>query len=167
MRRREEVNKIALAFTGHRPNKLGGYSPTAQLKLRSFAQNFLAQHRGLISVCYSGMALGWDQAVALACMDLNIPFIAAVPFEGQESAWPAQSQKEYQRILSAATKVAEVCAPGYAAWKMQTRNEYMVDHGRLLVALWDGTTGGTANCVEYADRKGKLVKNLWAEWTRF
>ena len=36
----------------------------------------------------SGMALGWDQAVARATADLGIPWVAAITFEGQESKWP-------------------------------------------------------------------------------
>ncbi|MEG3958811.1 hypothetical protein [Microcoleus sp. herbarium2] len=31
----------------------------------------------------SDMALGWDMAVAIAMLKLNIPLIFAVPFEGQ------------------------------------------------------------------------------------
>lgn len=158
------MNKVSLAFTGHRPNKLGGYSPAAQAKLVRIAKEFLLPRKEIIKDCYSGMALGWDQAAALACMDLGIPFIAAVPFEGQETAWPASSQAEFRRILNAAAKVVEVCEPGYAAWKMQKRNEYMVDQSRLLVALWDGTSGGTANCVGYARKQNRLVVNLWLKF---
>jgi hypothetical protein len=31
----------------------------------------------------SDMALGWNMAVAIAMLKLNIPLIVAVPFEGQ------------------------------------------------------------------------------------
>jgi hypothetical protein len=30
----------------------------------------------------------------------------------------------------------------------------MVDHAELLIAVWDGTSGGTANCVKYARKDG-------------
>jgi uncharacterized phage-like protein YoqJ len=33
---------------------------------------------------------------------------------------------------------------------MQDRNKWMVDHCDALVAIWNGTSGGTANCVKYA-----------------
>lgn len=153
-----------LAFTGHRPHKLGGYDAITQGKLLALAIEFLRPRRDSIAWCNVGMALGWDQAVARACVELDIHFNACVPFEGQESHWPATSQKEYHRLLGEATIIVNVCEPGYAVWKMQKRNEYMVDNAHALVSLWDGTSGGTANCVRYAESKGKRVRNLWLEW---
>src|SRR3546814_16271306 len=55
---------------------------------------------------------------------------------------------------------------GYAAWKLQKRNEWMVDHADELVALWDGSRSGTGNCVAYANTSGKPVVNLWPSWER-
>jgi hypothetical protein len=31
-------------------------------------------------------------------------------------------------------------------------------------ALWDGSDGGTGECVQYAERVGRLWVNLWDEW---
>jgi hypothetical protein len=47
----------------------------------------------------------------------------------------------------------------------------MVDHlvesdGRLL-ALWSGSTGGTKNCLDYAQGKGVEVRNLWGSWVKY
>src|SRR3546814_15540871 len=92
------------------------------------------------------MALGWDTAWALAALDLGVPLTAAVPFCGQEKSWPAESQRRFHSILERAAAVEIVCPGGFAAHKMQTRNEWMVDHADGVVALWDGSTGGTANC---------------------
>ena len=158
--------KLRLAFTGHRPEKLGGYDSFAQTKLYHFAKRTLEPLAGEIHVCYSGMALGWDQAIALACADLKIPFIAAVPFRGQECKWPRESQLIYNHLMSRAQTIVYVCEDGYAAWKMQKRNEWMVDHSNRLMALWDGSTDGTANCVRYAERVGRQTVNLWDQWSR-
>ena len=46
---------------------------------------------------------------------------------------------------------------GYAAWKMQKRNQFMVDHSNLLIAVWDGSSGGTSNCVAYAKKIGLQI----------
>jgi uncharacterized phage-like protein YoqJ len=48
---------------------------------------------------------------------------------------------------------------------MQRRNEWMVDRADKLVALWDGSWGGTFNCIEYARKKGVPFDNLWARWS--
>ena len=37
----------------------------------------------------------------------------------------------------------------------------MVDRSDSIVALWNGTSGGTKNCIDYAEKKGKPIINLW------
>lgn len=151
--------------TGHRPDKLLGYGLPAQRKLAIFAGEVLQRERPTLII--SGMALGWDMAVAAAALFTGIPYIAAVPFEGQESKWPEEAQANYRFLRSFAIRVVHVCTPGYAAWKMQTRNEWMVDNGEWGLALWDGSPGGTANCVRYANNSNKPVVNVWDDFNRF
>lgn len=153
---------MIIAATGHRPNKLGGYSRETADKLHALAVWFLqhAQPNRVIS----GMALGWDLAVAEAAFDLAIPYTAAVPFIGQENAWPTASREYYRQLLGTADRVHVVSDGGYSAAAMQRRNEWMVDNCDALVALWDGTSGGTANCVAYANRTGRPGWNLWQHY---
>ena len=33
----------------------------------------------------------------------------------------------------------------------------------LVLAFWDGSSGGTGNCVRYAGKVGKPIENLWFE----
>lgn len=153
---------MIVAVTGHRPNKLGGYCGPANDKLRHVAKEMLRSHDP--SLILTGMALGWDQAVAEACHELKVPFVACVPFEGQESAWPQGSQQRYHQLLAAAKQIVVVSPGGYFAAKMQIRNEYRVDNCQYLVALWDGTSGGTGNCVKYAEEAGKHWINLYDYW---
>lgn len=153
--------------TGHRPNKLGGYSPDAHTRLVVLAIDWLvAQHayfpdRELEVI--SGGALGWDQALAQAAWMNNVPFMFALPFEGFETKWPSDSQHYLKRLMDSATRVHYVCEPGYSPWKMQKRNEWMVDNSDQVLALWDGSDGGTANCVKYANKVGKPITNLWEQ----
>jgi uncharacterized phage-like protein YoqJ len=60
-----------------------------------------------------------------------------------------------------------LCVRASAAAKMQVRNEWMVDSSDGVVALWNGTAGGTANCVRYAEKVGRPIDNLWPTWERF
>ncbi len=39
----------------------------------------------------------------------------------------------------------------------QRRNEFMVDASDALAAFFDGSPGGTANCVRYARSVGRRV----------
>lgn len=154
--------KVVLAATGHRPDKLGGYSMGARVRLTRFATGVIPQYAP--DEFISGMALGWDTACALAALALGIPLVAAVPFEGQESQWPQDAQFLYRWILSQAARVVIVSPGGYAAHKMQIRNQWMVDNSNLLLALWNGSPGGTANCITYAEGVGRLYGNPWHQW---
>lgn len=155
-----------IAVTGHRPEKLGGYSDRARRTLGGFAVErfFIAREKGLDRVI-TGMALGWDQAVAGACIALDIPFTAAIPFAGQERRWPRLAQERYHRLLARADQV-EIVSPQFINVNraMQLRNEWMVDRADAVVALWDGSWGGTHNCIEYARKRGVEVLNLWPNW---
>jgi len=135
--------------------------------LRHFAVRTLTEVEA--DAVVSGMALGWDTAIAHAAVHLNIPLIAAIPFIGQEEAWPRESQTEYNCLLNAAKHVEVITAGGYTPQAMQLRNKWMVDHCGQLLVLWDGSAGGTGNCVRYADKRTESVQQvrLWAEWKKF
>ena len=60
-----------------------------------------------------------------------------------------KSQQIYEEILSKADKVTLVSDKEYEPSVMQKRNEFMVDNSDLVVAVWNGTSGGTANCLAY------------------
>ena len=145
---------MIVAFTGHR--KLGGYGPSPiQTAVRAAIKTLLVEHD--VNEAVSGMALGVDQWAAEVCIELSIPFTAAVPFDGQEWRWPSAAQLRYRELIAKAWHVQVVCPGEYAAWKMQRRNEWMVNNSDTLLAVWDGSSGGTANCVQYAREVGREI----------
>lgn len=150
------------AVTGHRPDKLSGYSDEATKRLVAFAKVVLIKYEP--SSVTTGMALGWDTATAIASYRLGISFHAAIPFVGQESQWSDDWKKYYKFLLGKAADVVVVCEGEAAGWKYQRRNEYMVDRNEEVLALWDGSKGGTKNCVDYAVKQKKNVTNLWNDW---
>ena len=146
----KSYSKPIVAFTGHRPDKIGGYNPNPlQDKIRKAITDVLIKIQPEKAI--SGMALGVDQWAAEICIDLKIPLIAAVPFKGQERIWPQKSKDHYFYLLDKAAEVKIISDGGYAGWKMNKRNEWMVDNCALLIAVWDGTKGGTSNAVKYAE----------------
>jgi uncharacterized phage-like protein YoqJ len=153
---------MIVAGTGHRPNKLGGYNNEAYLKLVAIAEKWIKENQP--SKVISGMAQGWDQALAQAAITCGIPLIAAIPFKGQESMWPDKAQKYYRGLLELADSIEYVCEAGYAPYKMQVRNEWMVNNSDKVLAMWDGTEGGTHNCIKYTHSQNKEWINLYEEW---
>lgn len=149
-----------IAATGHRPDNLGGHSPRLDGDLRRLALWYFADKRP--DAVVSGMALGWDMAVAEAALELKIPLVAAVPFPLQAAKWSEADRYRYSTLLSLATHV-ETVRPYFTPSVLQKRNEWMIDHASHLVALWDGTPSGTGNCVRYG--LGKIpMDNLWPVW---
>ena len=150
-----------IACTGHRPDKLPnketGYKLPNPTYIHVCQEIEKALKQFQPTKCISGMALGSDQYFASVCIKLGIDWIAAVPFEGQEKAWPQQSQKTYHQLLKRASEIVIVSPGGYSPEKMQIRNCWMTDKADQMIAIWDGTKGGTKNCIDYAQSIGKPI----------
>lgn len=153
---------MIISATGHRPHKLGGYTPTVRYALGGLAVEHLHFIRPAEVIV--GMALGWDQAVCAAAIALKIPVHAAVPFDGQESRWRPEDQARYKDLLKQCATVTVISKwQGDDAYR--ERNRWMVDRSQSVSALWDGTMGGTHHCIRYAEKRGVPVTNLWDHWT--
>lgn len=108
------------------------------------------------------MALGVDTVFALATLELRdlglpIELECAIPCRNHSSKWFDNSVKVYNAILEQADYETLVSDCEYNNNVMQIRNVYMVDNCDVLIAVWDGTSGGTANCVKYAESIGKRI----------
>lgn len=155
---------MILGITGHRPAspEMGGYdipNPTYDKIYKALTDTIKALNPEKI---ISGMALGSDQWAACVAIDLSIPFIAAVPFEGQESQWPEESKRKFREILDKAVEVVIVSPGGYAPEKMHLRDRWIVDNSDQLLGVWNGQRfGGTFGTIRYAEKqinKGREYK---------
>lgn len=155
---------MIICGTGHRPDKLGGYGPDVTNSLITVARDWLIAYTPELVI--SGGALGWDQALAWAAYYTKTPFTLALPFPRFECKWPKASQDNLENLVAHAHKVKYVCEEGYAPWKMQVRNKWMVDNSDQVLALWNGTDGGTANCIRYARSINKPIINIWEAYER-
>lgn len=153
---------MILAGTGHRPNKLGNewaYDGPVTKAVQDETVSVLKHLKP--SLVISGMALGFDTILALCALSEGIPLEAAIPFEGQESRWSPDHQGLYRWVL-AQPGVSQVVVggPGTVGSQMYVRNCYMVDKCDGLLVCSDGSMGGTANCVAYAEQKKKPIYRL-------
>jgi uncharacterized phage-like protein YoqJ len=136
---------MILAGTGHR--KIGGSYGTNPLSRTVAARMAAELDRLKPTRVISAMALGVDQWLAAIAVRKQIPYVAAIPFDGFNDKWSLPQLVKFRVLLDDAAETVHICEPGYAAWKLQRRNEWMVDHCDILLAVWDGSSGGTANCV--------------------
>lgn len=162
---------MIICGTGHRPNRLGrpglsGYDPRVTDAMLGAIDAALTERGVTPTHVISGMALGFDLALARYAVAHGIPWTAAIPFAGQERLWPEDSQRLWRDLCALASHVQIVSPGGYSPAKMQARNRWMVDRADQVLALWDGTAGGTANAVSYARLRNKPVINAYDHFTR-
>lgn len=159
---------VKLAVTGHRPKAFDNdYTLRGPVwdPVWVWLNDRLDQHRPRF--VFIGMALGVDTVAAEICVSRGQPFVACVPFVGQQERWHREDQERYVRLLAAAAHVKIISDGGYKSWKMIKRNHFMVDaahvSGGSLLAVWNGNGSGTGECVEYAERTGCPIQRL-SKW---
>lgn len=146
---------MKICVTGHRPNKLYGYNIFNEqwTRLKELFKGLLKEYKCTEAI--TGMALGVDTVFALAVLELknegyDIQLHCAIPCKNHSCKWTVESINLYNTILSKADTVKLVSEEAYTPYLMQKRNEYMVNLADKVIAVWDGTRGGTYNCVMYA-----------------
>lgn len=152
-----------IAITGHRPNKLGNDYDLTSLLIDKIEYEILKiltdeEYSGRDVKLITGMALGIDTLFAKIAVELKLPFIAAIPCTQQHAKWFQKSKETYLDLINhpLCEKVYVTDKP-YTPDCMQKRNEWMVDECDLLIAVWDGSSGGTKNCYDYAKARGKKI----------
>ena len=160
--------KKTCTFTGHRSSKLPwGYNENdvrcLELKQRIFDTAEAVYSSGYDQfIC--GMAEGCDLYFCEAVMELRsahpeITITAAVPFEGQAERWPVRQRERYERLICECDEVVLI-QKDYTPGCMMKRNRYMVDHADLIIACYDGKTGGTLNTLRYALERDVQILHL-------
>lgn len=159
-------NYVVVSGTGHRPDKLGGHNkwPLVEPRLIALACCHISKlresHPNLAIM--SGMALGWDTVLSKAARELDIPLLAATPCFNQGSRWSAAQNETHRELLLYASEII-VVHKDYSAKAMQDRNIFMVNECYTMLNCWDGTTGGTYNCVKYINKMQRNNRNLWKD----
>jgi uncharacterized phage-like protein YoqJ len=168
----EADDHFFVAFTGHRPDKIGGYNPNAEKRIWVREEIMAQLERGLAKYgeklwVITGGALGVDQDAAEIAHEMGIPFTVMIPCVEQEAMWPREAKQRYWNMLEVASEVVQVSEKTYGEDKfcMQRRNMQMIDCADIVIAVWDGSTGGTKNAVDYANESG--VKTIFIDPSDF
>ena len=158
--------RITCCFTGHRPGKLPwSYRETdprcLALKKRLRQMTEEAYDRGFRHFL-SGMALGCDQFFAEVVLQMGeerpgVTLEAAIPFPGQDQRWLEADRVRYRSLLERCA-ARTVIQPWYSRDCMFRRNQYMVNHSALLLAVYNGGGGGTLQTITYARGQGIEVR---------
>ena len=146
------------SFTGHRPDKLRWGKDEVVAWLNAEIKNAAL---GGYNTFILGMAKGvdiWAAEAVLALRDSGMPIrlVCALPYQGFESGWSSEWKNLYRSVIDRANIVEYIC-DGYSKICFHVRNRWMVDHSSLVIAVFDGTPGGTEKTVAYAEKKQKCV----------
>jgi uncharacterized phage-like protein YoqJ len=134
------VNMVA--FTGHRHWK---YSD-----VKAFLDEIVKKY-GKDAVWICGGAVGLDSHAARYAMENKIRLWLVLPFAPavMSMRWNSAQKELLHKTIKYAEKLS-VLSTVYDIRFYQERNERMVDLSQVLCAFFDGSAGGTANCVRYA-----------------
>jgi uncharacterized phage-like protein YoqJ len=147
-------------FTGHRPNKLpwgeNEYDPRC-VAVKEWLDDAVEQaYQDGYRHFLCGMALGCDLYFCEAVLRLrerheDVILEAAIPCPQQADRWSAAQQERYRR-LCALCDLETVVQPFYDRSCMLRRDKYMVSRSSRIIAVFNGTSGGTMHTLLYAIR---------------
>jgi O-acetyl-ADP-ribose deacetylase (regulator of RNase III)/uncharacterized phage-like protein YoqJ len=142
------MTTIKIAFTGHR------HLSSAQVA--SYLTKLHQDYPDAIWI--TGGAVGLDSAAASFAMTHGIMLWLILPFP---PAVMSKKWNDHQKLFLSSSvgycSKLSVLAPAYDVSVYQRRNERMVDLSDMVAAFWDGSNGGTGNCVRYAQKVGKKM----------
>ena len=163
-----DLKSATCCFTGHRPNKLPWGGDESDPRCLALKLELAARLEGIYESGFRhflcGMAAGCDLYFAEAVLALRerhpkITLEAAIPCDTQASFWPAAQQRRYEALLARCDGVTFV-QHRYTPGCMLRRNQYMVNRSSLLLACFDGKSGGTLSTILYARRNGVQVLTI-------
>ena len=149
-------NNMIITGIAHSPSRLREKKEIPSLELAFLAVRALQEYQATRLV--TTLAPGWEQALAKAAIELEIPYTVAVPFPRPNFFWHPDSEKLYMELLAGADEARKVKDPPVEInWRIAQAN--------LILALWDYEFQGEVyTLVDQALRMGKKVANLWQDW---
>lgn len=146
----------SVAFTGHRhiEEEVAGKGIMGILRRLQPEQGFV------------GGAVGADTLAAERLYGEGIPYVMALPHHDYPSVYGLHRSGRWRQTFERAMSVIYVVVD--APWNFRhnfTRNEWLVDHAELLIAVSEfdpfakiPAKGGTAHCVRYARKVKRVIE---------
>ena len=157
--RLEEIRPaITCCFTGHRPGKLPADTDRREALRRALRTDIIRTAEAGFEIFLCGMALGTDTWAAEEVLTLRergmpVRLVAALPCPEQDARWREEDRRRYRFLLSQADALYTACEE-YTPYCMAMRNRWMVSNASRIIAVFDGSPGGTAGTWAEARKKG-------------
>ena len=160
--------QISCCFSGYRPGKLPWGNDENDPRCRALKVRL----RDVMEAAYDegyrhficGMAQGCDLYFCELALQLrgerpDMTIEAAIPCRTQADSWSAEERRRWRGLIGACDEQT-LLQENYSPHCMQRRNRYMVDHAGLLIAVFDGQSGGTRGTVQYAMSRGLQIVDI-------
>lgn len=146
-----ELRKNRCCFTGHRPEKLDCTQDVITAELDDSINEAISD--GFYTFI-SGMSRGidlWAAQLVIAKRehDSRIKLVCAIPYKNFEKRWSKQWQQIYNSVLTSADMV-KIFSEAFSYQAIYERNHWMVNHSSRIIAVYNGSSGGTRNTILYA-----------------
>ncbi len=155
------MRESTCCFTGHRPENME-YS---EKDIRPLIEKAIdeAIEKG-ITTFITGMAMGTDIWAAEIVLEKkeknhNIRLLCALPHPNFDKRRNEVEKIRFKYILKKADE-AVLVNNRYFSGCYHVRNKWMVDHSDMVIAVYNGSAGGTRNTVSYAKTNGVEVINI-------
>lgn len=159
--------KKSVSFTGYRPSKLPFLNDPYCDEYKKLKKVLYNEYEKLVLRGYkfflTGGAMGCDLLAAEVILELRAKYgrrrVAhelCLPCVNHDEKFDDNSKRRLEEIKKK-SMVTYVTGGEYTSGCMQRRNKYMVETSSILIAVYDGLSGGTKSTVEYAKKKGKKI----------
>ena len=146
---------LHVALTGHRPERLGYAKDTYSTEDWGRVIDWLKLQieKNNITDVYCGMADGCDIAYGVAALELKdedyqVKLHCILPCKNYN-----ESNVWYKMLKEGADEWIELSENFYKGCD-NIRDQYMVDHSDMLIAIWDGNkSGGVWSTIRKAQKK--------------
>lgn len=166
------LNSQTCSFSGPRPQNLPwGFNEDDSrcLEMKNNLKiNIVSAIEKGFKIFISGMALGFDMICAKMVLELKkiypfIKLIGAIPCKTQDKFWNEKDKQRYRTLLSQLDGIRCIYDNYIGSECMFERNRYMVNNSSLLITYFNGKSGGTKRTVDYAEKQGINIINLYSE----
>ena len=156
---RDELRSSRCCFAGQIPQALKRPEDDVKVDLEN---RILAAVSEGYTTFISGLSPGTDIWAAEIVVRLKtvlprLHLVAAIPFPGFDREWEEAWRARYRLLLSRAEYV-KVLEPVFSGDAFRKRDEWMVTHSAMLIAVYGGQGGGTRDAVRRARAGGVTVR---------
>lgn len=153
-------------FTGHRPQNLPWKFNEDDERCLKMKENLKKEIIKAIENGYTtfitGMAIGFDMISAEMVLELKktysyIKLIGAIPCKTQDKFWKKKDKQRYKTLLAKLNGIRCIYDNYIGRECMLERNRFMINNSSLVISLFNGTSGGTKNTLEYAKKQNLKI----------